>query len=267
MKNINLATNFGSSVLGKQLETVAKLILANIETFNDDITAYFVNLGGFDTHGDNAKFASLMLDVDNGLNKFKAEMVAQGVWDDVIVIQASEFGRSLTSNGKGTDHGWGGNYFMAGGSIRGGQILGEYPNDMTKNGKDMTSRGRALPTTSWESVWNAVGQFMGVDDSEMDYVLPLRSNFDSLFGLEDVFDVIREPSTTPSSSPSMSSIVSPTVSPTVSSTESPTDVSFYPHLINVLCASLIYVAMISQLLNNLNTANELLSSFHQNLPL
>lgn len=100
LKNINLATNFGSSVTGKQMGTVATLIKANTETFKDDATAYFVNLGGFDTHGDNKKYAELMLDVDNTMNKFKNEMVAQGVWDDVIVIQASEFGRSLTSNGK-----------------------------------------------------------------------------------------------------------------------------------------------------------------------
>jgi len=102
---------------------------------------------------------------------------------------------------KGTDHAWGGNYFIAGGSIKGGQVLGEYPKDMTKNGKDMLSRGRVLPTTSWESVWNAVGQFMDVEQAEMDYILPLRSNFDidSLFHLEDVFDVTRQPSSSPTS--------------------------------------------------------------------
>ena len=210
MKNINLATNFGSTVVGKQLETVATLIRANTETFQDDITAYFVNLGGLDSHGDNTQFATRMIDVDNGLQKSKAEMEAQGQWDNVIIVQASEFGRSLTSNGKGTDHGWGGNYLLAGGSIRGGQILGEYPKDMTKNGKDMLSRGRVLPSTSWESVWNAIGQFMGVDDFEMNSVLPLRDNFDNLFDLEDVFDVIREPSPTPSSSPVASPIVSQT---------------------------------------------------------
>ena len=107
MKNINLATNFGSTVVGKQFETVATLIRANAETFKDDITAYFVNLGGFDSHGDNTQFATRMIDVDNSLQKFKAEMISQGQWDNVLVVQASEFGRSLTSNGKGTDHGWG----------------------------------------------------------------------------------------------------------------------------------------------------------------
>ena len=89
-------------------------------------------------------------------------------------------------------------------------MLGEYPKDMTKNGKDMLSRGRVLPSTSWESVWNAVGQFMGVDDNEMNSVLPLRGNFDNLFELQDVFDVIREPTATPSSFPTASPIISPT---------------------------------------------------------
>jgi len=100
LNNINLVTNFGSSVIGKQLSTVATLIKANTETFKDDAIGFFVNLGGFDTHGDNIKFAELMLDVDIAMNKFRNEMKAQGVWEDVIVVQASEFGRSLTSNGK-----------------------------------------------------------------------------------------------------------------------------------------------------------------------
>ena len=87
-------------------------------------------------------------------------------------------------------------------------MLGEYPKDMTKNGKDMLSRGRVLPTTSWESVWNAVAQFMDVEESDMDYILPLRSNFDSLFHLEDIFDVTRQPSSSPTST-----IESPTAPP------------------------------------------------------
>jgi hypothetical protein len=45
---------------------------------------------------------------------------AQNVWEDVLVVSISEFGRTLTDNGQGTDHAWGGNHFLAGGGIHGG---------------------------------------------------------------------------------------------------------------------------------------------------
>ena len=56
-----------------------------------------------------------MGDLGSQLKSFKEEMVAQGIWDDVAVVCVSDFGRTLTPNGQGTDHGWGGNYFVAGG--------------------------------------------------------------------------------------------------------------------------------------------------------
>lgn len=100
-------------------------------------------------------------------------------------------------------------------------MLGEYPKDMTKNGKDMISRGRVLPTTSWEHVWNAVGQFMGVEESEMDHVLPLRKNFDYLFDIYDVFDVDRVPSSSPS-------IISPVVPPSNAPSNNPSPAPITP---------------------------------------
>ena len=67
--------------------------------------------------------------------------------------QASEFGRSLMTNGAGTTRGWGGKYFIAGGAVKGGQILGQYPDDLSKEGKQMFSfSARVKPTTSWDQV-------------------------------------------------------------------------------------------------------------------
>jgi uncharacterized protein (DUF1501 family) len=85
--------------------------------------AFFVKLGGFDTHLDVAAgLARGLRDVDAALASFAAEMRLQGVWGNVTVVSASEFGRTLTSNGLGTDHGWGGNHFVCGGAVRGGQV-------------------------------------------------------------------------------------------------------------------------------------------------
>ena len=79
----------------------------------------------------------------------------------------------------GSDHGWGGIYAMFGGRVKGGRILGQYPEDLTATGPVNLGfgRGRIMPTTSWESVWNGIVQWMGVEtDEEMDYVLPNLHN-------------------------------------------------------------------------------------------
>jgi cullin-associated NEDD8-dissociated protein 1 len=96
--------------------------------------------------------------VDHAMKSFREEMQAQGMWEQVVVVQGSEFGRTLTSNGDGTDHAWGGNYFVAGGAVRGGRILGQFPADLTEAGPQSVGRGRLLPTAAWEHTWNAVAQ-------------------------------------------------------------------------------------------------------------
>ena len=80
-----------------------------------------------------------------------------GLWEQVVLLSASDFGRTLSSNGLGTDHGWGGNNFLIGGGLSGGKVLGSYPNatQLGKGGALNIGRGRVIPTTSWEAVWHA----------------------------------------------------------------------------------------------------------------
>ena len=73
--------------------------------------------------------------------------------------------------------------------MRGGQILGDYPYDLTEASDLNVKRGRLIPTTSWEHVWNGVGEWLGVTDQDMDTVLPNRRNFPDLFTQADMFDV------------------------------------------------------------------------------
>ena len=66
----------------------------------------FVRQGGYDTHSTlNPTLASNFADINKGLSSFVKEMKAHGRWDDIVIVSASEFGRTMTSNGKGTDHG------------------------------------------------------------------------------------------------------------------------------------------------------------------
>ncbi len=115
--------------------------------------------------------------IDTALSAFVAEMKAQGRWEDVTVVSTSEFGRTVTSNGAGTDHGWAGNHFVLGGSVRGGQIFGTYPNDLTDSGEQSIGRGRIIPTTPWEGVWAPVAEWFGVGQVRMAEVLPNLANF------------------------------------------------------------------------------------------
>merc|ERR1711879_1139415 len=111
-----------------------------------------------------------------------------GVWDNVLLLETSDFARTLTPNGgAGTDHAWSGNYFITGGGVDGGQILGQYPSDL-KSGPYRVARGRLIPRLSWDSIWNGVAQWFGLtDQDELDEILPNRNEFNNLFSESDLF--------------------------------------------------------------------------------
>ena len=167
--------------LGQQLEHVAALIKARSEGHIESARDFFyVVVTGFDTHSDvDATLSANFGQINEALDSFAQELKNQGVWGNVTIVTASDFGRTLTSNGKGTDHGWGGNYFMAGGAVRGGHVKGAYPDDLTDEGPYNAGRGRVIPTTSWEAIWQGIAQWLGVGEEHMDTVLPNRRNFDA----------------------------------------------------------------------------------------
>merc|ERR1712046_26898 len=115
--------------------------------------------------------------VDMAIDQFTNEVKALNMWNSTTIVELSEFGRTLTSNGIGTDHAWGGNAMLIGGAVRGGVIHGQYPSDITKHGPLMLSRGRIIPTTPWESLWHGVAEWMDVHPSMMAEVVPNMVNF------------------------------------------------------------------------------------------
>lgn len=172
-----LLTQWPDGGLSKQLKQVATVMAARTE-LSAERDAFYVELGGFDSHNDVAetideKFAEM----DEALSAFVAELKAQGVWDSVALLSVSDFGRTLTSNGRGTDHAWGGNNFLVGGGLAGGKILGEYPSDITEDSPLNIGRGRLIPTTSWEGVWYGLAQWLGVEEARLASVLPNLPNF------------------------------------------------------------------------------------------
>merc|ERR1711908_170132 len=96
--------------------------------FDAEGDIFFVELGGFDHHAEvTDSLASKYRDINIAIETFSNEMKAMGVWDRVALQSLSEFGRTMTTNGLGTDHAWGGNQFLIGGSVKGGKIHGRYP--------------------------------------------------------------------------------------------------------------------------------------------
>lgn len=88
----------------------------------------FIDIGGWDTHVDQGAgkgaLANKFEELGKGLQTFRDEMGGQ--WKNTTVVVISEFGRTFRENGKrGTDHGHGSVYWVLGGSVNGGKILGE----------------------------------------------------------------------------------------------------------------------------------------------
>jgi len=178
--NINLVSGqkFPQTSLGKQLEIASKLMQLDGEN-GVERSALFTKRDYFDTH-DSLDTDALMSEVDDALGAFVQAMKDQSMWDNVTVIVASEFGRSLSTNGQGTDHGWGGNYFVLGGNVKGAQMLGKYPSRLTQFVSEVNvDRGRFIPTTPWESMWNGVSEWWGIDAADRAEILPNMANFNA----------------------------------------------------------------------------------------
>ena len=144
----DLATVFPDTHLGRQLRMVARLINVRA-TLAMQRQIFFVGLGGFDTHDRQlVDQAALLGQIDGALAAFHAATVEMGVAGDVTTFTASEFGRTTSINGDGTDHGWGSHHFVAGGAggaVNGGRIYGSLPS-LAVDGPDDAGWGQIIPT-------------------------------------------------------------------------------------------------------------------------
>jgi hypothetical protein len=106
-----------------------------------------------------------------------------GLQNNVTLFSASDFARTLTSNGNGSDHAWGGNQFVLGGSVAGGRVAGNkdqgyYP-DLQQLTTFDTGQGRLIPGVAVDEYARDLLSWFGVGNGDMDYVLPA---FSSRFG-------------------------------------------------------------------------------------
>ena len=172
-----------------QTEQISRLIGANDNLDQAERAGFSMTLGGFDSHKSIMSEAKLET-INSMLTQLVNELKSLGEWNNTVIVQLSDFGRTLDGNGQGTDHGWGGNYFVAGGGLRGGKILGTYPASLAALVDSGKKRGRPVPTTPWEAVWQAVAEWVDVDTSQMSTVLPNAANFGAgtLFTRSQLFE-------------------------------------------------------------------------------
>lgn len=178
MNDFPLPASLSGSKLGAQLRVVARMIAAR-EKLGARRQVFFVSLGAFDTHDNqHGVLHGLHYQVGNALSYFYNATVAMGVADQVTTFTASDFGRTLTSNGDGTDHGWGSHHFVMGGAVKGREYYGTFP-AMGLNNNDEVGSGRLLPTTSVDQFAATLARWMGVSESDLRLVTPNIGNFDN----------------------------------------------------------------------------------------
>ena len=164
--------------LSANLNMVARIIQAR-SAFGQQRQIFFVNVGGWDMHDYlRSNMASAMPGLSKALKAFYDATVGMGVSNDVVTFTASDFGRTLNPNSTGTDHGWGGNQIIMGGSVVGGKVYGDYPTSLAANQLIDLGRGRLIPSTSVD-VYNAeLARWFGIpNNSALQTILPNIRNF------------------------------------------------------------------------------------------
>jgi uncharacterized protein (DUF1501 family) len=183
-----LKTAFATDSLAKQLQMVARLINGR-STLGARRQVFLVSQGGFDLHDNLIRdHGPLLAKVSDAMAAFYAATAEMGIANQVTAFTASDFGRTLASNGDGSDHGWGSHHFVVGGAVNGKQFYGTAPPVSVSDAKDTSGvylpenqwhvgQGRLLPSTSVDQYAATLAKWFGVDPSEMAGVLPKIVNF------------------------------------------------------------------------------------------
>lgn len=173
--------------LATQLRTVARII-AGQSTLGTHRQVFFVNIGGFDTHDNQlAVQANLMARIDHAVAYFYNTLSTLAdlgdMSDKVTLFTASDFGRTFTSNGDGTDHGWGAHHFVVGGAVKGKDIYGAFPQTaVTNTGAGIDNpldvgSGNWIPTVSVDQYAATIAKWFGLNQTEIASVFPNLANF------------------------------------------------------------------------------------------
>jgi uncharacterized protein (DUF1501 family) len=162
--------------LATSLQTVARIISGRA-ALGVNRQIFYVQLGSFDTHNNQAQTHSqLLTQLGAAFEYFDGLMVGMGLSNNVTAFTISDFGRTLTCNSNGTDHGWGSHHFVMGGAVQGQNMYGTYPIVGVDQANDV-GEGRLIPTTAVEQYAGTLAQWFGLSDSQIREVFPNFANF------------------------------------------------------------------------------------------
>ncbi len=183
ISGVNINTTFADEGLSNRFKTIAKVIGAAggpTPTLAQKRQVFFISEGGWDNHGDVLPAQQNKLPVvSRALTSFYAAMEELGLQDSVVTFTASDFARTLGSNGQGSDHAWGGNQIVMGGQVAGGKVFGEYPLSLAAGNDLDLGRGRLIPKISVDEFAADLALWFGLSNSDLDLVLPnIRTFYD-----------------------------------------------------------------------------------------
>jgi uncharacterized protein (DUF1501 family) len=174
---LNPMTNMlANNPLATSMQTVARIIAGRAQ-LGVTRQIFYVQLGSFDTHNNQAvQHAQLLTQLGSAFEYFDGLMVGMGLGSNVTSFTISDFGRTLTSNSNGTDHGWGSHHFVVGGAVNGQNMYGQYPVVGVDQVNDLGA-GRLIPTTAVEQYAGTLASWFGLSDSQIRTVFPNFGNF------------------------------------------------------------------------------------------
>jgi uncharacterized protein (DUF1501 family) len=178
ISGVSAGATFPATGLGRQLQMVARMIAARA-ALGQRRQMFFVQQGGYDFHDNLVTDQNLRLrELGDAMAAFYQATAALGVANQVTTFTASDFGRALQHNGRGSDHGWGGHHFVMGGAVQGNRVYGQFPT-VALNGPEDAGRGALIPTTSVDEYTATLARWFGVSQSNLSLVLPNIGRFPS----------------------------------------------------------------------------------------
>ena len=177
----------GASYLSNQLRLVVRVAAARA-ALGMRRQVFYVRHSNYDTHGgQTAQHAQLLGELSGAVTDFHAAASAAGLADKMTLFTASDFGRTLASNGDGTDHGWGSHHFIVGGAVNGGSFYGRAPpvsvgNSSAPEDQWHVGQGRLLPSTSVAQYMATLAAWFGVPANRLADVVPDLGNFGASAG-------------------------------------------------------------------------------------
>ena len=174
--NTTINTTFSDNELSQRLRMVARTIKVR-QALGVKRQTFFIRFDGWDHHDELLNAHNEMLGVvSKGMSEFQTALGELGVEDCVTTFTVSDFGRTLTSNGNGTDHAWGGNVLVMGSKVKGNEIYGSYPNLALDNDIEIGG-GVLIPSISTDEYFAELALWYGVSKTELVTLFPNIGNF------------------------------------------------------------------------------------------